>query len=134
VFRPFCAAALAALLAPAAGAGDVQDGDEIILIDEWRAMTRGRTVYYSLDGVHWGKEYFHPEGDRATFLASSGDCVTAPWVYADGVYCFSYTGMDCFRHVRRDGQLLAIPLSEGQAQIIERITVEPLSCEPPLTG
>jgi hypothetical protein len=135
---PTAAVILAALTAAAPiaapQAGELRDGDSVILIEEWRAMTRGKTVYYSLNGQHWGREYFHPEGDRATFIAANGECSTAPWVYAEGVYCFSYTGMDCFRHVRRGEALLAVPLSQGEAQTIDRIVTEPLSCQPPLTS
>ena len=128
------AAALLPLLTLAAPAADLQPGDEEIPLSEWREMTEGRTVWYSLNGVHWGKEYFHPGGASATFVGAEGMCATAPWAYADGLYCFSYTGMDCFRHVRRDGQLFALPLSDGAAQQIERITDGPLSCEPPLSS
>lgn len=127
------AAALLSGLA-AASAADLQPGDEEIPLSEWREMTDGRTVWYSLNGVHWGKEYFHPGGETATFVGAEGLCATAPWAFADGLYCFSYANMDCFRHVRRDGRLLALPLSDGTEQVIERITDGPLSCEPPLSS
>ncbi len=125
---------LAAAASTAASAAELEPGDAPIPLEEWRAMTEGRTVWYSLNGVHWGKEYFHPGGQTATFVGAEGLCATAPWVFADDLYCFSYTGLDCFRHVRRDGVLMALPLSDGAAQTIERITAEPLSCEPPLSS
>ncbi|PKP67108.1 MAG: hypothetical protein CVT86_02365, partial [Alphaproteobacteria bacterium HGW-Alphaproteobacteria-8] len=53
------AAALVMSLATAAAAADLQPGDEMIPLSQWREMTEGRTVWYSLNGVHWGKEYFH---------------------------------------------------------------------------
>jgi hypothetical protein len=123
-----------AILLVAASAGLAADGaprDEEILLDEWRQMTEGRTVHYSLDGRHWGREHFHPGGVTATFMTADGQCASAPWTYASGVYCFAYSGMDCFRHVRRGGRLFAIPLGGGAEQEIVRITAEPLSCEPP---
>jgi hypothetical protein len=101
------------MAAATAGAGALQPGDHEIGLEEWREMTDGRTVWYSLNGQHWGREYFHPGGSSATFISADGECVTAPWAYADGIFCFSYSGMDCFRHIRRDG---------------------PLSCEPPLSS
>ncbi|SEA75490.1 hypothetical protein [Rubrimonas cliftonensis] len=131
----FLAAATIAAASPAIGfAGELAEGDQVIELQEWRQMTEGRTVHYSLAGRHWGREYFHADRDSATFVSADGDCVTAPWVYADGVFCFSYTGMDCFRHVRRGDMLLALPLGDGAEQVIERITTEPLSCEPPLSS
>ncbi len=128
------AAALSLAFAAPAAAGGLQPDDEVILLDEWREMTEGRIVWYTLRGGHWGKEYFHRGRDSATFVSAQGECVTAPWTYAEGIFCFAYTGMDCFRHVRRDGQLLAIPLSSGETQVIERITDGALSCEPPLSS
>jgi hypothetical protein len=130
----FAAALLLACAAPATQAGEILPGDHQIGLEEWREMTEGRTVWYTLDGRQWGREYFHPGTDSATFVSADGDCATAPWVYADGVFCFAYTGMDCFRHIRRDGQLLAVPLSNGATQVIEKITDGPLSCEPPLSS
>lgn len=124
---------LAILLATAAAAtaGEIKPGDIEIPLSEWRQMTEGRTVHYTLDGRRWGSEHFHPGGISATFVAADGQCVTAPWTYAKGVYCFSYSGMDCFRHVRRGEGLFAIPLGGGLEQEIVAITAEPLSCEPP---
>ncbi len=58
--------------------------------EEWRAMTRGKTVWYALDGAHWGREYFHPDSDVATFLGRDGQCLSAPWAHVDGVYCFAH--------------------------------------------
>jgi hypothetical protein len=137
---PLTALALSAMLGGAiwatpAAATDAQPGDAPIPLEEWRALTTGRTVWYSLNGRHWGKEYFHPGRDSATFVTADGDCVTAPWIYADGLYCFAYAGMDCFRHVRRGETMLAIPYEPGgQEQVIERITDTPLSCEAPLSS
>ena len=128
-------AALAALIAAPALAAGPQPGDVPIPLEEWRAMVEGRTVWYSLDGEHWGKEYFHPGKSSATFLARDGQCVTAPWVYAEGVYCFAYAGMHCFRHVRRGEEIVVIPIEgEGGEQTVERIDDAPISCEPPLSS
>lgn len=131
---PVLALALAApLAAMAAGATEPAPADEPIGLAEWRAMTDGRTVHYEIDGQVWGREHFHKGRDSATFVAPDGECMTAPWAYAEGVYCFAYQGMDCFRHVRRDGRLFAVPIAgSGDTQEIVRITDEPLSCEPPL--
>ena len=112
----------------------LRPGDALIPLAEWRALTRGKTVWYAIDGVHWGREYYHPDRDVATFVTADGRCVTAPWLYADGLFCFSYQGFECFRHIRRGGRMLVAPLSGGATQEIERIDVAPLSCEPPLSS
>ena len=132
--RRLALALLVAFVAPVA-ATELQPGDTPIPLAEWRQLTEGRVVWYSLDGRHWGREYFHRGRDVATFVAADGTCMTAPWVEAEGIYCFAYSGMDCFRHIRRDGQMMAVPLSDGDAQTIDRITDDgPLSCEPPLSS
>jgi hypothetical protein len=129
------AACLVAAAVPlSAQSSDVMPGDTPVPVEEWRALTEGRVVWYSLDGRHWGREYFHRGRDVATFVAEDGTCMTAPWVEAEGIYCFAYSGMDCFRHVRREGELIVLPLGDGAAQTIERITDDgPLSCEPALS-
>jgi len=127
--------ALALILGATALAGALEPGDQPIPLSEWREMTTGKTVWYSIDGALWGREYFHPDGARATFVTEDGECMTAPWAFYNGLYCFAYSGTDCFRHVRRDGRLLAIPDGDaGAAQVIEKITDTPLSCEAPLSS
>ncbi|MGF1657998.1 MAG: hypothetical protein ACFCUS_01035 [Rubrimonas sp.] len=131
------AALLAAAFAAAsfAAAAPAQEaGDAPIPLEEWRAMTAGKTLSYEIDGAFWGREYYHADRDVATFVTRDGDCVTAPWVYAEGLYCFSYRGMECFRHIRRDGRIFVAPLSGGAEQEVRRIEVAPLSCEPPLSS
>lgn len=126
---------LAGLPAIPSAASDMLPGDKPVPVEEWRRLTEGRVVWYSLNGRHWGREYFHVGRNTATFVANDGTCMTAPWVEADGIYCFAYSGMDCFRHIRRGEQLLVLPLGDGDTQTIEKITDDgPLSCEPPLSS
>lgn len=127
--------ALTVLLAGSAlaASSEPQPGDVPVSAAEWRRLTEGRVVWYSLNGEHWGREYFHPNRQRATFVYRDGTCVSAPWIESDGVFCFAYGGLHCFNHVRRDGQLVVLPVDGGPMQTIERITDDgPLSCEPPL--
>ncbi len=127
--------AAALLIAAPSLATDPAAGERVLDLAEWRALTDGRTVHYELRGRVWGREHFHRGRDSATFVAPDGQCMTAPWAYAEGVFCFAYQGMDCFRHVRRGERLFAVPLSDaGDEQEIVRITDEPLSCEPPLSS
>lgn len=127
---------LLALLALCAAPVLAEDGyeGEPIAPEEWRSLTGGRTVWYTLNGEHWGREHFFADQDRATFLGADGLCVTAPWTYADGVYCFAYGGLHCFRHLRRGTDIVVVPLGEGAEQRVERIDRTPISCEPPLSS
>lgn len=122
------------LAATAVHGGDLALADEEIQLHEWREMTEGRTVWYSIDGQHWGREYFHPGGRTATFVAADGTCMTTSWTYANGVYCFAYGGLNCFRHVRRGDAMFAIPTSNGTTQSIDRVTEGVLSCADALSS
>lgn len=117
-----------------AGAADLQPGDRPIPPEEWRALTEGRTVTYTIGGRLWGREFFHPGGERATFLGADGACMTAPWAYAEGLYCFGYGGLHCFRHVRRDGDILILPEGGGPEQAVEGVETAPISCDAPLSS
>lgn len=108
--------------------------ERAVPLEEWRALTDGRTVVYHLDGELWGREFFHPGGGRATFLFRDGACMTGAWTYADGLYCFAYSGLDCFRHLRRDGRLVIVPEGGGATQTVEAIESAPISCGPALSS
>ncbi len=105
-----------------------------IPVEDWREMTAGRVVWYSIEGRHWGREYYDPERDRAVFVGADGTCLSGGWAAQDGVYCFAYAGLHCFRHVRRGARIVILPVPDGVEQTVERITDDgPLACTPPLT-
>lgn len=120
------------LLAPAVRA------DEPIPFEEWQKLTLGQTVYYTIDGTFFGREYYWPGTDRITFQHASGTCAEAHWTYADGIYCFHFDRPHCFAHVRRGGQIVIIPQNDGGTdnpeQVVERIAPVPFSCTPGLTS
>lgn len=109
----------------------LRDGAPIAL-EEWQAMTAGRTVWYFANGRLWGREVYRIESDRGgevTFQHSDGECLDANWTYADNLYCFDFGGgpSHCFHHIRWRGGIYAISLS-GDVQEVRRIDAAPLSC------
>ncbi|MEO0681815.1 MAG: hypothetical protein AAF192_15530 [Pseudomonadota bacterium] len=146
------AAALAAALLPAPGAGSPGEAEEArpsgplltltlmlegqdIAPEAWRAMTEGRTVWYRMDDEIWGRELYWPGGNRVTFQFADGRCLDAEWTFADRWYCFDFGGAlgheaaHCFRHLRHDGSLWALSAG-GTPQAVDRIDETPLSCGP----
>ena len=139
--RALRAAALATAALAAAGtalAGAVpeptrllQEGRDVPL-DEWRAMTAGRTVWYRVDGEFWGRERYDREGDGVTFQFRDGECFDGSWRRTeDRWYCFDFgfARPHCFRHLELDGEFWALGV-EGGVQKIERIDDAPLACGP----
>lgn len=102
---------------------------------EWRRMVEGRTVWYRIGPVLWGREHYHPGTNRITFQFTDGTCVEAVWDYADPWYCFDFgpalegAGPHCFRHLEHEGRLFALGRG-GEPQEIDRIDGAPLSCGP----
>ena len=132
-------ATLLALSAPALAAGPeplpdrlTAEGRDIPPAD-WRAKTEGRTVWYRIGPVMWGREHYHPGTNRITFQFPDGDCLDAVWSFDDGWYCFDFgpaleaSGPHCFRHLALDDRLFALS-SRGDPQEIDRIDRTPLSC------
>ncbi|MGF1444744.1 MAG: hypothetical protein ACFBRM_00920 [Pikeienuella sp.] len=112
---------------------DLAPGDRLIPGEEWRAMTTGKVVWYAIEGRLWGREFFHPNGTQSIFVASDGTCLEGVWWEGNGVYCFSYEGLHCFRHVLRGDQILIVSITGGEVQTVERITDDgPLACTPPM--
>ena len=121
-------------LAPEPGAEAALHGVEIGP-REWRSLTAGRTVWYSLGGALWGRESYRTDEDSVVFQFPDGQCLEAFWSWDDPWYCFDFgaalgeDGPHCFRHVRHDGELWAIS-RQGAPQRIERIDLSPVSCDP----
>ncbi len=107
-------------------------GDEVVTLEEWLALTTGKTVHYAVDGKPAGREYY-PDGARfAVFEAVNGDCVEGPWAHTDGRFCFWYgENFQCYYHLRRNGKLISRPDTGGAEQVITEIADdEPLFCAP----
>jgi hypothetical protein len=116
---------------PAAGAGLVD-----IPVEEWTALTSGRTVAYSIGGAHWALERYQPGGDRVILQFYDGACLEGTWDYAPPHYCFHWEGegTSCFRHARLGDEVLIIETRDGvetgALQVMTGVSDVPLSCAP----
>lgn len=119
------------MAAQAQGAGPAVSGEADISLEDWRALSSGKTLYYYTSRGLLGREYFVPGGDRAVFIYFDGQCFDGSWSWNDGLYCFEYDARHCFRHLRR-GERLFVRDLDGDEQDILEITDEVLSCEPEL--
>ncbi|RMF34364.1 MAG: hypothetical protein D6754_15175 [Alphaproteobacteria bacterium] len=127
------ALALILLAAPMAAAAGARD--KPIPLEEWRSMTDGRTVYYYIDGVFFGREHYWPGTNMVTFQHASGLCADAHWTYRNGIYCFHFDRPHCFAHVHRAGRIVIIPDNvepdeTAQEQEVRLISPAPFSCQP----
>lgn len=122
--------ALALSAAPAAaqtlGAGDFD------------ALTRGRTVIYTLGGAFHGMERHY--GDRRVEWAfADGECFAGRW-YPDGEnICFVYEdleGPQCWQFTEAPGGFLATFVDEAGpgSTYVARFTEEPMTCTGPRVG
>lgn len=116
-----------ALSAPAGG----HSAEAAIPLEEWRALTLGKTVHYSIGGRPAGREYYPEAGDFAVFLTPDGMCVEGPWAFDEGRFCFLYgEALQCFAHLRRGDDIVSRPEAGGDEQIVARISKdEPISCD-----
>ena len=106
--------------------------------DAFDALTRGRTVIYSLGGEFHGMERHY--GDRRVEWAfSDGECFAGRWYEQDGNICFVYDNLDgpqCWQFDAAPGGFLAT-FVEGEARgstYIARFTDEPMVCTGPRVG
>jgi hypothetical protein len=100
----------------------------------WRAYVEGKTLYYSTPSGILGREYYPVGGDKAVYIYFDGRCFDGEWaVEADGLFCFQYDGAHCFEHFERDGKVIARE-TDGDEQVVVRVTDEVLSCAPDLLG
>ena len=134
-----CAAALLAQAVAATESGAPEQGDVAqpgIAPAEWRAMVRGRTVTYQIDGQAWAQEAYDLTTNAVAIRLIDGTCMEGTWSYTDGEYCFAWTSGEhsCFLHVRAADQILIIPVVDGvqsgTIQTVGGISDAPLTCGP----
>ncbi len=115
-------------------------GAEEIPFEEWSAMSAGRTLVYRIDGEVWALEYYYPGTNRVALQLNDGKCLQGTWDYSAPYYCFHWEaqGTACFRHTRRDGEILVMESGSGNGtaavQHMSAVTDIPLSCGPDLTS
>lgn len=105
-------------------------------------MTDGKTVYYSLDDLFFGRESYLRGTNLVQFQTNDGRCIDGRWFYDSQrrAYCYLWPGqLACFWHVERDDQILVIDVDGGQDGIWDIQTVSSIAeggftCHGALTG
>ncbi|MEO1549136.1 MAG: hypothetical protein AAFR93_01755 [Pseudomonadota bacterium] len=120
---------------PTAPAPEVAPEPGDIPPEEWRALVRGQTLHYRINGEHWALEQYAPSGNGVVLqLLQSGECLTGTWAYDSGQYCFSWDSGEtsCFRHTRVAGQIVVIHMVDGSptggVQTMDLAGEVPLTC------
>jgi len=117
------------LLAPPAAALDAAAFD---------ALTRGRTVIYSIDGRFHGMERHY--GDRRVEWAfSDGECFAGRWYEEGDRICFVYENLDgpqCWQFDAAPGGFDATFVGDDVpgTTYSARVTDEPMTCTGPRVG
>lgn len=107
-----------------------------IPVEEWTAMSAGRTLTYRIDGQFWAMERYHPSTNRLTIQFSDSTCMDGTWEFEAPFYCFNWIGegRSCFRHVRVGNEILVLETEQGvetgDVQIMSGVSDTPLSCGP----
>lgn len=102
------------------------------------ALTRGRTVVYSIGGEFHGMER-HLGDRRVEWAFSDGECF-AGWWYEDGAnICFVYENLDgpqCWLIEDAPGGFLATFVEDGVAGATydARLSDAPMTCSGPMIG
>ena len=120
------------LLCSSAGA------EELVTPEEFEALSKNRTLYFSFDGAPFGAEQFF-EGRRTLWQHRDGTCTAGAWHNDGPSLCFLYEDnldLQCWYVIRRDGDLFvrADDAPEGQELRLERSDKVPLPCIGPDLG
>ena len=132
----FAAAILAALPVVAAATEPRLPGLADIPVEEWRQMSEGRTLTYTIGGEFWALERYAPGSDRVTLQFHDGSCLEGRWEYVAPLYCFHWEGegTSCFRHARLGQDILVLETRDGvetgALQTMSAVSDAPLSCGP----
>lgn len=108
-----------------------------ISVENWRAMTAGKTVVYQIDGETYGYETYRGDGN-VTIRLENGTCVDGTWFMQQAAFCFDWEdiALNCFHHKKLDGVVYVIGLDNGvetdDIQKVSRIANIPVACGPAL--
>ncbi len=108
-----------------------------ISVDEWRALTKGKTVVYEVGGQTIGYESYLGNGN-VTIQLDDGSCIDGTWYMEQSAFCFDWEGgpLNCFHHKRLDGTIYVVGLKNGvetsDIQKVSRIANLPVTCGPAL--
>lgn len=122
---------------PAQNLVDRLAAEPIITFESWRALTRGKTVVYEIDGETFGYERYLG-GNKVTIQLDDGSCIDGTWYMEQTAFCFDWEGgpLNCFNHKQLDGEIYVIGLNNGvetaDIQKVSRIANIPVTCGPAL--
>lgn len=127
-----------AMLVIAALAGSAGAADRPMTGAEFDAYTRGKTLFYGINGFNYGVEEY--SGDRRVRWSFLGDeCVDGYWYESGTDICFRYEGRvenQCWQFFLGDDGLTArVSGADGSPTVYEvRQSPEPMQCFGPSTG
>lgn len=106
--------------------------------EEFDALTRGKTYYYSSGGAAYGaEEYLDNRRVRWSFL--DGRCLEGSWWQEGEFICFEYRDdpdPHCWRFESGDSGLVATLMGDGGGRVLYEIeqTDKPMMCLGPEVG
>lgn len=107
--------------------------ETIISPSEFKALSTGKTLYFSQDGEPYGAEQFF-QGQRSKWQFSDGTCENGQWFNVDDMFCFNYEGgieTQCWHFFKTDDNGYAAR-AEGapkeEVLNLESISKKPLLC------
>jgi hypothetical protein len=108
--------------------------------EEFAAVTEGRTLHFTLDGIPFGAEQYLG-GHRSLWRFEGGDCLQGTWWAANGLICFRYEDdpdAQCWRFDRTARGLAAALVEDGAdtgfALELGGSDTRPLDCPGPDIG
>jgi hypothetical protein len=108
--------------------------------EAFEALSEGRTLHFSLDGLPFGSEQFFT-GRRSLWRTPDGQCEAGVWRSEGDVICFEYDGTpepQCWLFLQEGSDLRAERVEDGApagpAVDLSFIDNTPLPCPGPLVG
>lgn len=128
--------AVPVLAAETGPGGGPAEGLADIPVEDWTAMSAGRTLTYTIGGEFWAMERYEAGTNRVSLQFYDGVCLQGTWEYTRPLYCFHWEGegTSCFRHTRMGEQILVLETRDGvetgALQLMSGVSDTPLSCGP----
>jgi hypothetical protein len=108
------------------------NAETIVSPDEFDTLSKGKTMYFSQDGEHYGTEqFFHDRSSKWRY--SDGICENGEW-FADGDFiCFNYEHApetQCWHFIKTETGYIARPEGAPKDNFIDLdfIDKKPLLC------
>ena len=126
----------AALFVPAASA----PARTAVSPEAFEALSEGRTLHFSLDGLPYGSEQFFT-GRRSLWRTPDGQCEAGVWHSEGDAICFEYEAApdpQCWIFLHEGSDLSAARVEDGvQTSLVVDLSLidnTPLPCPGPLVG